>query len=676
MQQEEIATVLSMENLSSSQTILHDGMLSMKFNGKEIKSKFPVSLASSRYPLLSIGNDTLKSFIGDVAFFSLRTHPLRTNMKLLKDKHNVDVNIVCDFNFMDHQDVDLTHNEGKGNPMRKLSIDSNLRFAGAILNENLCWGVDIDNSLSSFLLTKNMNDGKIEEIAKNDMSVENILSSEELARHDLFKEGSKFSGSITRNVSKTLPSDITKYLLDGEGDEETNNQQVPLSIFLKTDTSSLINNDDKMLKIIGYISLKLMNQSLEYSVKGFIKLDDGKIEFNIDELPEIKWLQGLRFVGIEQLGKLEGQWMSYCTLNALPPIKENIFRANIQTCPPFIRLGNGGLMIVHDYRPVPILGNVIFTIGTNDDNKIEEFKFISEDDAIKIFKDDDCVEFFNKFKTSSETIKINDTETLSDEVKIAAALVPPVWACPACTFENDITFTTCQICGHAYESSSSDEEDQNDESSASLAETSCVLWSGKGSINRCTGIYFWEIKIGSTASSGCAIGVARPGTRIDKRLGIDKNSWAILMNGQKRSCDKSQSYAKVALKPNDIVGVEIDTDSASGGTIRFFHNGKDCGIAFEKLFDEEEVGISPCISLQRYGDMMTMLGFKNGPGSIICHQDDKLARKSFSGIWKNGICNGYGKMELPDGTIQEGIWIGENKEGCHKITRLISLKKR
>ena len=125
-------------------------------------------------------------------------------------------------------------------------------------------------------------------------------------------------------------------------------------------------------------------------------------------------------------------------------------------------------------------------------------------------------------------------------------------------------------------------------------------------------MHSWEVEILALGSEGggvanaqlntqdaslICVGVARCDANLNDVIGADGRGWGLLSNGHlwwgSAGCDESNgSINGVAANRNgreatvkygeqlyagDTVGVELDLDL---GTLRFFHNGRDLGVAF------------------------------------------------------------------------------------------------
>jgi hypothetical protein len=147
------------------------------------------------------------------------------------------------------------------------------------------------------------------------------------------------------------------------------------------------------------------------------------------------------------------------------------------------------------------------------------------------------------------------------------------------------------------------------------------------------GVYYWELQASSELSGALAVGVAFVANPLgpiglDSGLGHDKYGWGYRAEGKTRHDSMLVQYGK-AWKPLDVIGVELDFTEAGAlragrkrGTLKFFQNGEDLGVAFDGLLatlsslaqlqgkshlDPAHANFAPALSLHGEKDTLTLL---------------------------------------------------------------------
>ena len=112
------------------------------------------------------------------------------------------------------------------------------------------------------------------------------------------------------------------------------------------------------------------------------------------------------------------------------------------------------------------------------------------------------------------------------------------------------------------------------------------------------GVLRYAVQI--TGTGGVALGVADANVFKPQyqNVGAAEHSWALSKSGKISSGEGWKPYTD-KLESGDIVGVELDMDT---GTLKFFRNGRDLGVAFTQL-DGRGYRMVPAVCLgSNYGE--------------------------------------------------------------------------
>jgi len=113
----------------------------------------------------------------------------------------------------------------------------------------------------------------------------------------------------------------------------------------------------------------------------------------------------------------------------------------------------------------------------------------------------------------------------------------------------------------------------------------------RGTLGWNDGVHQWKVYIHTLpANSLVIIGISRSDIYRNTYVGGGNNGWGYISNGSKVYCDAVMKYEPKGFHQGDVVGVEVDF---TAGTLKFFRNGADLGVAFRGISNS----VFPAISV-------------------------------------------------------------------------------
>ena len=109
------------------------------------------------------------------------------------------------------------------------------------------------------------------------------------------------------------------------------------------------------------------------------------------------------------------------------------------------------------------------------------------------------------------------------------------------------------------------------------------------------------MRLDKVGYKGVRVGVALPDYDLNGKIGRDKRSWAIHSNGKVYHDNQDRPYTEKMPK-RSVVELELDRDD---GTIKFFVNGSDQGVAFTSP-DFMDMELFPAVRVSE-GSKLTLL---------------------------------------------------------------------
>lgn len=192
------------------------------------------------------------------------------------------------------------------------------------------------------------------------------------------------------------------------------------------------------------------------------------------------------------------------------------------------------------------------------------------------------------------------------------------------------------------------------------------------------GSHTWDLLIKRCTTQYMGVGVATLGTKFTSYLGRDYTGWSFQPTGEKWHANIGYKYGpdRPSYGEGDVISVELDLNE---DTLAFYKNNHYLGIAFSNLQVELAssglgAGLFPAVTSYRAGDLIEVIGLRNGVITDLYMTDEKQSSSSslspspslvrWKATWVQGVRHGLGIQEFCSGEQRYGIWKEGLCEGC------------
>lgn len=422
-------------------------------------------------------------------------------------------------------------------------------------------------------------------------------------------------------------------------------------------------------KLVGHFECTEHDKNVWCKVEGHIDASSHNFEIYVTQVvlaenESRRWLSNLMFEGHESNGELEGTWKTSRKLPHWHVLSEDAptMRAVARSAPAYLSLDEEGQLI-------RATCDILHLQSTFPPFVLDQRPTVSTWSTVIL----ETGRWYPVLQSSSNNDEAEEQSLENDSMP--HAMEPATWACPACTFLNQLDHSCCAIC-------TTPNPDQSNNSQGGDVEAALFTLDAEGVWEPNSGVYMWEFQVKGSAGSlqrdDVSFGLCAKGTPLRDHLGATEHSWGISSSGLSWFKGRNKALLKDPLRDGDKISLELDSDH---GRVSIFINDKEVALCdrsalrrgTECLFDN---ALFPAIAISARANVSILcLGLKHGQGTVHFSELKRYTNRSesgslvrFDGSWKLGRRSGPGILKEASGTVFEGNWVDGLLEGWCKVT--------